>query len=417
MKKLLLLIFSLFFTDLTISADNVEINGIFYDLKPVKVGTASVTMDPTVVNGKLYKGSVVIPSEIEHEGNTYKVTEIDRYAFMGCHELTSVELPLGLTTIGFGAFDGCNKLSTINIPSTVTIIKQWGFRDCTNLSAINITSIEAWCSIVFEDYGNPLYYAHHLVLNGTDIEHLVIPDNVTSIGNRAFNGFSNLKTVELSSGITSIGSYAFAWCTSLTSLSLPNTVTEIGDYAFTECTSLNSLELSGSVGKISNHLFDKCSGLEEVRIPNGVKEIETSAFANCTNLKKIYIAESVEKMGASSFGDCKNISDVYCFATTPPIPNTMYYNTLSNYFWNSYVDYSTLHVPQSSIDTFKKAFSWQDFGTIVALTEEDTAVKPFFKEKDEKEYYTIGGMSVNRLQKGVNIIRMKDGKTIKVNAR
>ena len=95
----------------------------------------------------------------------------------------------------------------------------------------------------------------------------------------------------------------------------------------------------------------------------------------------------------------------------------MYYNTLSNYFWNSYVDYSTLHVPQSSIDTFKKAFSWQDFGTIVALTEEDTAVKPFFKEKDEKEYYTIGGMSVNRLQKGVNIIRMKDGKTIKVNAR
>lgn len=369
MKKVLLITLTIAFSLITNASNIVEIEGIFYDLKPEKVGTASVTSDPKTVGYKQYTGNVIIPSTIEYEGNNYKVTEIDTYAFMGCRELTTVELPNSIITIGFGSFDGCTGLTAINIPSSVTTIKKWAFRDCSSLKKVNITDIGAWCGIDFEDYSNPLYYAHHLYIGDEEITALTIPDGVTTICDRAFNGFSSLKSVELGNGIVSIGNYAFAWCTSLVSIVIPDNVKELGNCAFFECEALANIAISENIEKISVSSFEKCNSLKVMRIPNGVKEIDNFAFRNCQKLEKIYIAKSVEKIGAGSFGNCENISDVYCFAATPPVPNTTYYTTISNFFWQSYIDYSTLHVSESSIDSYKNAFTWGDFGTIIALEE------------------------------------------------
>lgn len=410
MKRYLLITLLITLTKLVNAADIVEINGIFYDLKPVKVGTASVTYDPTVVNRKEYSGSVIIPSEIEYDGNTYKVNEIGTYAFMGCRELTSVELPEGLITIGFGGFDGCSGLQTINIPSTVTTIMQWAFRDCTSLTGVNITDIEAWCNIDFDDYGNPLYYSNHLIINGVDTENLVIPDDVTTIKSRVFNGFASLKSVNLGKGVTSIGSYAFAWCTSLTTISIPDNVKEIGGCAFYECSALKDINLSSSLELLDKSVFEKCSSLEKIKIPNGIKTIETYAFSGCTNLKKLYLSESVEKIGASAFGSCENIEDVYCYAIDPPTPTiTWYVNVLSDYFWQSYAEYATLHVPESSIDIYKNATFWKNFGTIVALTEDDTAINTTSIHNCLEKYYSLDGHHIYSPKKGINIIKMPNG--------
>ena len=415
MKKHLLVILATAFSVAMNAANIVEIGGIFYDLKPAKVGTASVTSDPKTVGYKQYTGNVVIPSTIEYEGNTYKVTEIDTYAFMGCRELATVELPNSLITIGFGSFDGCTGLTTINIPSSVKTIEKWAFRDCTGLAKVCITDIEAWCGIEFEDYGNPLYYAHHLYIGDEEITELIIPNTVTTICDRAFNGFSSLKTVELGSGIVSIGKYAFAWCTSLISIVMPDNVKELGSCAFFECKALANIAISENIEKINVSTFEKCNSLKVIRIPNGVKEIDNFAFRNCKKLEKIYIADSVERIGAGSFGNCENISDVYCFATTPPVPNTMYYTTISNYFWQSYTEYSTLHVPESSIDSYKSAFTWGDFGKIVALTNEDTGVgRTMAEDYSEMQYYTIDGHNTNVPCRGINIIRMSNGQSKKV---
>lgn len=400
---------------MTNAANIVEIGGIFYDLKPVKVGTATVTSDPAVVGYRLYTGDVVIPSTVEYDGNTYQVTEIDRYAFMGCRELTSVELPDGITTIGFGAFENCTSLTAINIPSTVTTVSQWGFRGCTGLTKVSITDIGAWCAIAFEDYGNPLYYAHHLYIGNEETTELVIPDGVTTISDRAFNGYSSLKSVKLGSGLVSIGSYAFAWCTSLASVVIPDNVKELGSNAFYECEALADITISANIEKIATSSFEKCNSLKTIWIPDGVKEIDSNAFHKCQKLEKVYIAGSVERIGASAFGNCENISDVYCFATTPPTPNTMWYNTLSNYFWQSYTEYSTLHVPENSTDSYKSAFAWADFGKIVALTNEDTGIGgPLADESLVKQRYTVDGYRIDALRRGINIVKMPNGQTRKV---
>ena len=72
---------------------------------------------------------------------------------------------------------------------------------------------------------------------------LIIPGwinltNVTSIGNYAFQNYTNLTSVRIGSQITSIGDYAFYGCFSLPSIIIPNTVTNIGSMAFSNCTSL-----------------------------------------------------------------------------------------------------------------------------------------------------------------------------------
>ena len=56
---------------------------------------------------------------------------IEDYAFANCKELTDIELPDGLETLGEGAFANCEKLSKVVLPesvsafSSVTVDFQW----------------------------------------------------------------------------------------------------------------------------------------------------------------------------------------------------------------------------------------------------------------------------------------------------
>jgi uncharacterized protein YjdB len=63
------------------------------------------------------------------------------------------------------------------------------------------------------------------------IEHIVIAEGVTSVGDYAFTSCTNLKSVSLADSVTSIGEYAFCGCSGLTELTLPETVQRIDAYA------------------------------------------------------------------------------------------------------------------------------------------------------------------------------------------
>ena len=83
---------------------------------------------------------------------------------------------------------------------------------------------------------------------------------VTSIGDNAFNDWSNLTSITIPNSVTSIGIYAFSKCSSLTSITIPNSVTNIGEYAFSECKRLKSVTIPNSITTIENSTFFLCYG-------------------------------------------------------------------------------------------------------------------------------------------------------------
>ena len=79
-----------------------------------------------------------------------------------------------------------------------------------------------------------------------------IPNSVTSIGDNAFSGCTNLTSVTIPNSVTSIGANAFYACSGLTTVTISRSVTSIGDNAFSGCTSLTSIYFEGTPPNASN---------------------------------------------------------------------------------------------------------------------------------------------------------------------
>ncbi len=139
---------------------------------------------------------------------------------------------------------------------------------------------------------------------------ITIPNSVTSIGEKAFNYCMGLTSITIPSSITSIEGGAFEGCSGLTSITIPNSVTEIGDKAFRGCTGLTSITIPDSMTNIRDGVFDGCKGLISITIPNSVKSIGNSAFQWCTGLTSITIPDSVRNIEGYAFNGCTGLKDI-----------------------------------------------------------------------------------------------------------
>lgn len=304
--------------------------------------------------------SVNIPSQVTYNGITYNVTSIGDHAFHSCGLLASVYIPNSIMTIGNDAFNSCN-LQSLEIPNSVTSIgnmafnenglltsvtigtglKSTGsdvFRNCVALKDLYYTgTFDEWCSKAW----NPgMIAGYRLFINNSEINDVVIPNSVTSIGNHVFSGCASLTSITIPTSVTSIGDGAFSGCSGLTSISIPNSVTNIGSsafqgsnitsvvignrsvnigaYAFMGCGNLvnvtygsfSSTANQNSVISIGNYAFDGCSSLTSFVITDNVNVIGGYAFNDCNNLKSITIGENVDSIGAYILANCKKLKSI-----------------------------------------------------------------------------------------------------------
>jgi len=265
MKKQLILLV-LMMLPMVVSAHDVEIKNadgvtIYYnymnDSKDLQVTFRGPSYNSY---SNEYTGSIVIPESVSFNNVSHRVKGIGNLAFDSCPDLTSITIPNSVTSIGNSAF-----------------------LDCTGLKKVFISDIAAWCGISFGNYSaNPLYIAGHLYSDeNTEIQELVIPNSVTSIGNSAFYGCSGLTSITIPNSVTSIGEGAFSGCSGLTSITIPNSVTSIGEGAFSGCSGLTSITIPNSVTSIGYRAFMSCSGLTSITIPNSVTSIGEGAFYGC----------------------------------------------------------------------------------------------------------------------------------------
>ena len=243
------------------------------------------------------------------------LTTLKQSAFESCTSLAEVVLPDGVTTIEHYVFAGCSSLTSVTIPPSVTDVSNHAFYECENLSDVYIRDLSAWCNIDFYEYGNPLWYADSLYVNGELLMDCVIPEGVTKIGAYCFKNYSYLLSVTIPDSVTSIGDHAFSGCSRLGKITIPDSVTSIGDSAFSDCSGLKRVSIGDRVTTIGQYAFAKCVALAGITLPGNVTSLGTGAFYSCSNLVGIALPKSITTIGRYAFSGCTALCDVYYAGT------------------------------------------------------------------------------------------------------
>lgn len=224
------------------------------------------------------------------QNNTQITTFNELQYFVGLSTINGSSAP-NMYSSQMGDFYGCSSLTSVALPNTVTKIEYRAFEGCSNLTrAYYSGDIAQWCNITFEhEYSNPICYAHKLYINNSLVTNLVIPASVADIKD-----------------------YAFYGCTSLVgSLNIPNTVTRIGNSAFQNCSGFSGvLTIGNSVTSIGDNAFYGCSGfIGSLSIPNSVITIGDGAFQNCSGFMGLLtMGNSVTTIGDNAFNNCSNLT-------------------------------------------------------------------------------------------------------------
>lgn len=277
------------------------------------------------------------------------------------------------------------------------ILRAYDFQDngiCYNILTGPTHEVE-----VTYEYDFKSNEANYSGLTHADIPNSVSYDGitfyVTSIGNSAFRGCSDLTSITILNSVSNIGSFAFDGCSSLTSVSITINITKIGLGAFSNCSGLTSITVEAgntvydsrnncnaiietetntliagcqnttipnSVSKISGYAFRGCSGLTSITIPNSVMNIGIFAFDGCSGLTSISIPHSVTRIGEFAFKGCCGLTSITCETITPPVLPRL----TDLYVFCDVVKSIPLYVPANSIELYRKASQWKDFTNIQA---------------------------------------------------
>ena len=249
------------------------------------------------------------------EGLAFKLTadgkgyEVSKGSFYG-NEVVIPYYYNGLPVVAIAAEGFVGGLRSITMPDTITEIGKWG-------------------------------------LASNSIEEIKLSANLKKVGESAFEGCSNLKTIHIPASVEEIGDTVFLNCESLEKITVDSenkyykaldgvlytkdekvllccppkgitsyTVSEktetIAPYAFYMNQSLQNIVLPSNLRLIGKFAFSTCLLLESVNIPASVYDIGLYAFSNCEGMKTITFEKNsiLENIQDGAFEACFLLEEI-----------------------------------------------------------------------------------------------------------
>nr|WP_314682371.1 leucine-rich repeat domain-containing protein [uncultured Prevotella sp.] len=301
--------------------------------------------------------------------NGYSPKRLNNSAFYDCDKITWSQIPQSVEELGSTCFYDCNALTSVDLSK----IKKM---DTGVFWGTPLTSVE-WPAAVTEIPANTFWACGKL----TTIKG--IPgqpgawDNITKIGENAFNMCTALTTIKLPAELKTIDAQAFRSCDHLATVDYGTKVETIGDGAFWYTGALKKFFFKGSVKTLGAHAFResgltcvhlkgdmtigkeafmKCASLKYVEFPatsnasEPLTKVTEGMFKGCTSLPFITLPTTLTEVKDSAFKDCSSLKYVNVLADSPA--------TLGAY---AFPTTAGVYVKPSKLSTYQANTAWNAY--------------------------------------------------------
>ena len=274
-----------------------------------------------------------------------------------------VVIPENITSIRENAFSDCKSIKKVTFLAPVQTIGEFAFNNCDALEEVHVSSMQMWFDIDFQGFrANPLSNGAKLFVDevcaaegeipasateqnggegcvcGNEVVHAVIPEGVTQVPQRVFEGCASLESVQFPSTVRSIGKLAFGacpalkdvqyaegnaggleeigysafrGCAALTTFAFPPSLKSICSWAFAQCTALSAVALPEGLTSLERDAFYGCSSIGFVRLPSTLNALVDDVFYGCSALESVRIPAGVDAFGSNVFTGCTRIREVW----------------------------------------------------------------------------------------------------------
>jgi len=213
-----------------------------------------------------------------------------------CKSFDEFQYFTGITDIPDYCFSGCELLTSIVLPEQLTRIGNGAFGGCSSLPSIVLPNS-------LEYIGESAFYCC------SSLKSIIIPDSVTTLQEGAFDSCTSLSSVKLSKNLSTIENKVFSSCVKLSEVQWPSRFTSIGYQAFSDCKSLLSAKLPQGIETIEPEAFIGCEKLEEITLPEGLTSLGGLSFAGCA-LRSLVLPKSIDTIGDNAFRSCSRLESV-----------------------------------------------------------------------------------------------------------
>ena len=139
--------------------------------------------DTSFSNAEFYNCSSLVEVDLSE---MTKLDSMGQYCFSGCSKLTTIKLPNCLKEINGGSefLRGCSSLTSIVLPDSITKISDYSFQNAQNLTSINIPK-----NLVSLGCNN---------FQSSKVTEMILPSTLEVVGKHIFHG-SKIKTLVIAS--------------------------------------------------------------------------------------------------------------------------------------------------------------------------------------------------------------------------